>query len=699
MNIKCIKFRLPKRVILAESNVEIEYDAYRSYHNEGRSSKSIKKNRTLYQNIKLQSLFMNYVLQVLVLLICCSSYSYSSNTYELKKNYVLKYYRNNNDTLGEKTASFLFDNMKYHYFFASEKLENYYENVKCISKKYKYPVCISEYKKNNDQFGNLSEGIKKIYDYEALSENEIINDIDAAIVEWKYGKWAQHLSFDQFCEYLLPYRIANEKLEFNRTLFKKLFFKYASETLKADDRSNSTFWAAKNLCDGIKKMNFHLNDKALPHTNIELPISCIYDMNMGACYQLAKLTCHIMKACGIPVSLDFTPQWGNRSGSHIWNCLLADNNKCIPFLGSDVYPGQQGRFGNRMPKVFRYTYVYQPNSAYVFGKKYNEPIPQVFNTPFIKDVTTLYQDGVNVTIHVDRQNFIRKHIVYLAVFDNQCWQPVDFAIIDNSGTAKFKNIGKGILYMPVFWTEHGSIPCGEPFFVRENGSLRHFVPDTSKTVSYALQRKYPLLGTSYDVAKKLLGGKIEASNNRNFKNATKVYSIDVVPHLWKNRCEFHLDSGYRYYRFVAPIGSKCEIAELTYMFKNQILQNYSKICDDSIRNFKKIKNVGDKNMLTYYESVHNRNAWIGADFRKAQNVDCITFTPRNDGNHIEKGHLYRLDFLCGGKLKPIKVVKAESDELYISGIPNNALLILHDVFEGTEERFFSINEDLTLTWY
>ena len=86
---------------------------------------------------------MNYVLLVLVLLICCSSYSYSSNTYELKKNYVLKYYRNNNDTLGEKTDSFLFDNMKYHYFFASEKLENYYENVKCISKKYKYPVSIS----------------------------------------------------------------------------------------------------------------------------------------------------------------------------------------------------------------------------------------------------------------------------------------------------------------------------------------------------------------------------------------------------------------------------------------------------------------------------------------------------------------------------------------------------------------------------
>ena len=44
LNIKYIKFKLPKEGTLTEPNVEIEYDDYRSYHREGRSGK-IKKNQ------------------------------------------------------------------------------------------------------------------------------------------------------------------------------------------------------------------------------------------------------------------------------------------------------------------------------------------------------------------------------------------------------------------------------------------------------------------------------------------------------------------------------------------------------------------------------------------------------------------------------------------------------------------------------
>lgn len=46
LNIKYIKFKLPKEGSLTEPNVEIEYDDYRSYHREGRSGK-IKKNQEL----------------------------------------------------------------------------------------------------------------------------------------------------------------------------------------------------------------------------------------------------------------------------------------------------------------------------------------------------------------------------------------------------------------------------------------------------------------------------------------------------------------------------------------------------------------------------------------------------------------------------------------------------------------------------
>ena len=44
LNIKYIKFKLPKEGTLTEPDVEIEYDDYRSYHREGRSGK-IKKNQ------------------------------------------------------------------------------------------------------------------------------------------------------------------------------------------------------------------------------------------------------------------------------------------------------------------------------------------------------------------------------------------------------------------------------------------------------------------------------------------------------------------------------------------------------------------------------------------------------------------------------------------------------------------------------
>ena len=45
LNIKYIRFKLPKDGILTEPDVEIEYDDYRSYHRGGRSGKINKKNK------------------------------------------------------------------------------------------------------------------------------------------------------------------------------------------------------------------------------------------------------------------------------------------------------------------------------------------------------------------------------------------------------------------------------------------------------------------------------------------------------------------------------------------------------------------------------------------------------------------------------------------------------------------------------
>ena len=54
LNIKYIKFKLPKEGTLTEPDVEIEYDDYRSYHREGRSGKIKKKQESATKTKKMQ---------------------------------------------------------------------------------------------------------------------------------------------------------------------------------------------------------------------------------------------------------------------------------------------------------------------------------------------------------------------------------------------------------------------------------------------------------------------------------------------------------------------------------------------------------------------------------------------------------------------------------------------------------------------
>ena len=47
----------------------------------------------------------------------------------------------------------------------------------------------------------------KVQDIRIIKSDFLIRNIDDAFYRWKHGKWARHLTFDQFCEYLLPYKV------------------------------------------------------------------------------------------------------------------------------------------------------------------------------------------------------------------------------------------------------------------------------------------------------------------------------------------------------------------------------------------------------------------------------------------------------------------------------------------------------------
>ena len=43
-------------------------------------------------------------------------------------------------------------------------------------------------------------------DYSMIKANYLIKSIDAAFDDWQQGCWARGITFDEFCEYMLPYK-------------------------------------------------------------------------------------------------------------------------------------------------------------------------------------------------------------------------------------------------------------------------------------------------------------------------------------------------------------------------------------------------------------------------------------------------------------------------------------------------------------
>ena len=67
-------------------------------------------------------------------------------------------------------------------------------------------------RKTHTTFAAIHLGSEKVYDSKIMTADYLIWSIDEAFRTWKQGKWARHLSFDEFCEFLLPYKVVETQL-------------------------------------------------------------------------------------------------------------------------------------------------------------------------------------------------------------------------------------------------------------------------------------------------------------------------------------------------------------------------------------------------------------------------------------------------------------------------------------------------------
>ncbi len=611
---------------------------------------------------------------------------------------VIAHYTRLGDAEKLRAARFLVDNMRLHSFKDSPVLDKYYAGIEQVNKKYKYPACVEQYARLYGELGRPAD-VKQARDADAMTAGELIENIDMAFADWREGLWARHLTFDEFCEYLLPYRVGGEKVTPGwRKRLRDEYMKNARSILTSDDMAGQSYWAACKVNDALHSLRFR-NSKVLPQLGVELPLQALDGMRMGECFDYATLAVYVMRACGIPVALDFTPQWPDRAHNHYWNALIDNTGLCIPFVGVESNPGYPSKQGRLLAKVYRRTFAYQPQSLCALNVDAHEDIPPVLASPFMRDVSGEYFKGRNLYVALNGAHK-GDRFAYIAVFNNQEWVPVDFAVIDKDTAATFRNLGSDIVYLPVYWGRNGSLPAGDPVLVPLGGKAVALRPDHSRLQDVTLTRKYPHFYRIVKFRGLMKGGHFEAANKADFSDAVECAVIKKTPRVGYDTLSVSLPGGvkYRYWRFVAQDRGKCNTAEIKLISGGAALEPVEALGAGNGLDGTKPADAFDGDELTYYISDTPANGWVGADMGKPVSVDKIAYKPRNDDNDVTAGHTYELCYFENGRQRSAGVQRATGGSLTFSGVPSGALYVLHDLDKGTEERIFTY-ENGEVRWY
>ena len=614
------------------------------------------------------------------------------NRLELEK--VLTHFKD--DSLKYKAACFLIGNMPGHCSYKDTLFVNsYYDAIDSIAALYYGKVeydsvfrsTVSEYAKPQET----------IYDIEFISGDYLIANIDSAFSVWQNAPWAKHVDFDEFCEYILPYKIEDKQtLDDWRGYFSGKYEESLDRLPYNDLFKNLATPACQEIINRLRdSIRFGIS-----HDAQTIPIrrmNTLAKIPYGPCDDYTALVTAVLRAKGMPVVMDYTPQWPFRSFRHAWNMLLINYGKNVGFNGVDTDIRNYHREDHTMAKVFRKTY--SGNKELMELLHTEKHVPETFRNPFIKDVTSEYLKTVDVEIPV--KDKAHKY-VYLAVFDNANWIPIHWAKT-KKGKAVFRDMGKNIAYLPVAYGSSGIIPLSNPFIVDPQGKTRHLDPDTTANNPLVLHRKYPLFGSMYLFLHLILNIEIQASNNASFRNAEVLYTTNK---FLKTGEEVRFDQlpTYRYWRFYksTPGGGNFNISEIYFFQKDSTRASYGKVIGTEGSYYNRESDnkeaAFDGNVLTMFDAPWKDENWVGMDFGKPTTIERIIYFPRNDGNSIEIGDEYELVYWNDTGWQSFGKQVSEKLFLQFEGCPGNALFLLHNHTKGREERIFTYENNEQRWW-
>lgn len=590
------------------------------------------------------------------------------NRGELEK--VLIYYANEPEK--QEAARFLIRNMPYWFAYKGGQLDSIKPILAARDRgEYVSPEVIDKWKKVS--FFSLP----KVYDAHVITADYLIENIDMAFDVWKGRPWNRSLGFDDFCKFILPYRIGDEPL----TSWRKLYHDYYMPILDSAYQGNDVVEACKAVDRDLKRVSYRQeNIFTIPHLSADF----LFRHRIGYCREASDVKLYAMRACGIPVACEYFVYSPDYQHFHSWTTLRDTTGKFIPF-GFNLFEATRDsvRSDNRKKgKVYRYCFDVQKE---VFpGVTVDKKVPPLFRNRFIKDVTVNYfgENEVTVPIQISDEEYI-----YLGIFSPNGWIPIDMARSRN-GKVTFRNIEPNIIYQPLYSNGKEHFTAGYPF-IYTRGKALILQPDTAQMETAVLKRKMSFI---WYIRKFLYRGiirsKIEASTDRSFSKADVLYQFnDTLTSNYYELTPPDIHKKYRYVRYVSPPDNILELAGLSIYSDSLSTKPVHMKRLNEVEPVSSLDNITDGSILSYFSSKDSA-CFIAYDLGKETSIGKIVFSPRNDDNFVWPGDNYELFYQDGvNGWVSLGRQTATVRELHYQ-VPRNALLWLRDLTKGREEQVF-----------
>lgn len=398
------------------------------------------------------------------------------NRQELEK--VLNYYEN--DSLKLAAARYLIENMPYHFsleeYFISPNGKKCRPDIVALSNDNAVKSHCDSLLKHNYRIVS-----QKKYDISTLNSQFLIENIELAFAVWQ-KPWAKDIPFSDFCRYILPYRAQNEKASnLRREIMQRFLPLLDSAEVK------TPLEACIELQKHLKRIIKYKNTGLSLYPTLEET----YYSGIGLCDGLCNLGTFIMRACGIPVTIDQTT-WTKMDLAHVW-CTVLNNDKFYSFDPEGQQPILHVQDLSRK-RSLRPAKVYRNRFDPDFSKKDKNDDGYItyLKSPLIYDVTNEYlNETTQIEAPIDLKDIKKgkSDQVYLLTYNHYEWTPI--AIGHRKDTiCYFENVVGDNIFMVADSPNGGRLRnITVPFYVSQKGKIRKFIPEIENRQTFTLNKR------------------------------------------------------------------------------------------------------------------------------------------------------------------------------------------------------------------